>query len=71
VGAIDRFLVGLGRHVTYSDGLYWIYAIVVIAIGTSLALVTGLWGLAGLFLAVVSFFSLFCRKRYERTLASH
>jgi len=69
MGPMDRRLAALGRHVTYSDGVYWVYAIVVVAIGVTLALVTGLWGLAGIALGAFSLFAVFCRKKYERMSA--
>ena len=69
MGPIDRRLAAFGRHVEYHDGMYWVYAVVAIAVATALALVTGLWGLAGIVLAAASFFAIFCRKRYETTSA--
>jgi Flp pilus assembly protein TadB len=65
---VDHQLAAFGRHVQYNDGLYWAFAAGVVAIGVALALVTDLWGLAGLVMACFSLFVIFCRKRYEKYL---
>jgi hypothetical protein len=65
---MDRRVAALGRHVTYTDGVYWVFAIAVVAIGTTLSLLTGMWGLVGLVISVFALLAIYCRKRYEKTL---
>jgi hypothetical protein len=69
-GMLERSLVALGRHVTYLDGFYWTYALLALAIGVGLSLVTGLWGLVGLTLAAFVGIALLARRRYSRFQSS-
>jgi hypothetical protein len=69
-GVLERSLIALGRHATDFDGAYWVYALVALAIGVGLSLVTGLWGMVGLTLAAFGGIAILARRRYERSLSS-
>lgn len=68
IGALDRNLAALGRHVSYTDRAYWAFALVVAAIAVIGVLVTGSWGLAGLVLGVSAILASTARMRYEKSL---
>jgi hypothetical protein len=63
----ERSLIALGRHATELDGLYWAYALLALAIGVGLSLLTGLWGFIGLTLAAFAGIAILARRRYERS----
>lgn len=69
-GMLERSLIALGRHATDFDGVYWIYALVAVAVGVGLSLLTGLWGLAGLTLASFAGIAILARRRYEKSQSS-
>jgi membrane protein implicated in regulation of membrane protease activity len=69
-GMLERRLIALGRHATAFDHFYWIYALLALAIGVALSLVTGLWGLAGITLASFAGVAILARRRYERSQSS-
>jgi hypothetical protein len=60
-------LIALGRHATAFDGFYWAYALLGLAIGVGLSLVTDLWGFAGLMLAAFAGLAILARRRYENS----
>lgn len=66
-GMLERSFVALGRHATDFDGFYWIYALLALAIGVGLSLVTGLWGLVGLTLGAFACLAVLARRSYERS----
>jgi membrane protein implicated in regulation of membrane protease activity len=64
---LERSLVALGRHTVAFDAFYVFYALLAVAIGVGLSLVTGLWALLGLTLACFGLVAVLARKRYEQS----
>lgn len=67
---LERSLIALGRHATKFDGVYVAYALVAVAIGVGLSLVTGLWALGGIALGSFGLLAVLARHRYERSQSS-
>jgi apolipoprotein N-acyltransferase len=67
---LERSMIAFGRHATAFDGVYWAYALVAVAVGVGLSLLTGLWGLVGLTLACFAGIAVLARHRYEKSLGS-
>jgi hypothetical protein len=64
---LERSLVAFGRHATAADGIYWIFALLVVAIGVGLSLVTGLWGLFGIVAGSFAVIAYYARRRFEKS----